>query len=161
MSNRPLYVAVPLLNGADLIRHVKGFGVQTTHPPHEMHTTIAYSRKPVDWGLVSPLRTGIILLPSMDRKFTVFPGANVLVLELTSAHFNSRHWHYRNYVGCSYDFDDYRPHITITNNVPSQEVIDNLNANPYTGVLDYGPEMVETIDENREKVIEEDNDTRS
>jgi SPP1 gp7 family putative phage head morphogenesis protein len=46
---RPLYVHRPVLNADQIITWAKSVGFTTTLPAEDMHVTICYSNKPVDW----------------------------------------------------------------------------------------------------------------
>lgn len=84
-------------------------------PSDKMHTTVLYSRTPVDFPIAENVNQ------SVDRsvQFHVFntrDGKRALVLKVKSDYLTSRH-ELGNELGASYDFPDYIPHITLSYDV--------------------------------------------
>lgn len=84
-------------------------------PASKMHTTVLYSRTPVDF----PVKTDVNETVGRDVQFHVFntrDGKRALVLKIKSDYLTSRH-ELGNELGASYDFPDYIPHITLSYDV--------------------------------------------
>lgn len=143
---RPLYVQRKLLNGRDLIAWAKANGFKSTLPADDMHVTVLYSRTPVD-----PMKMGegwsgdenghVRIKPGGPRAIERFGDAVVLLF--ASWEIESRH---RSMVeaGGSHDFESYQPHVTISFDVPENFDLETLK--PYTGALEFGPELFEPLD---------------
>jgi hypothetical protein len=121
-----------------------------------MHVTVLYSKTPVD-----PMKMGeswsgddqgnIRVKPGGPRALERF-GENAVVLLFSSYDLESRH---RGMVdaGGSHDFADYHPHVTISYDVPDTDL---TAIKPYTGALEFGPEIFEPLDLDwKRKVTEE------
>lgn len=83
-------------------------------PREKLHTTIVYSRINVPYKVAS----GSFEI-AQSGKLTIFEtqsGANALVFELESDYLAARH-NYAKALGATYDFPDYRPHITLSYDV--------------------------------------------
>lgn len=155
---RPLYVHRKLLNSADLIAWAKAQGIATTIDGSDMHVTIAFSRQPIDWLKVEANDWN----EEKDGSLVINPGGprlverlgkdgEALVLLFGSSRLAWRHEQIRN-AGASWDWPEYQPHVTISYNAPE---IDVETIEPYRGVLRFGPEIFEGIDEDWRAKIEE------
>lgn len=83
-------------------------------PRDKLHSTIVYSRVYVPYKVAS----GSFEIAN-SGSFTIFEtqdGSRALVLELESDYLTARH-SYAKALGASYDFPDYRPHITMSYDV--------------------------------------------
>ncbi|QOI66641.1 hypothetical protein [Erwinia phage FBB1] len=83
-------------------------------PRDKLHTTIVYSRVNVPYKVAS----GSFEIADKG-KLTVFEtqsGNRALVLEMDSDYLSARH-SYAKALGASYDYPDYRPHITLSYNI--------------------------------------------
>ena len=111
---------------------------------NDPHVTIAYSKEPVDWDQFRPHESNYLNLDDR-RSFDLFGAEkNVVVLRLYSPVLKGR-WKEFIRGGASWDWDDYHPHITITEN----NTVDLDNITPYTGALTFGPEIFEEVDESK------------
>ncbi len=135
----PLYVARPLLPecAADLRSWAARVGLDDLTPADEMHVTVAYSRTPVDWfRFASWYATDEVHVPAGGpRRMEEFK-SGVVVLRLTSDVLAHR-WREFRQGGCSWDWPDYAPHVTVAGNSGSAD-LSKLKA--YTGALRFGPE---------------------
>lgn len=142
---RTLYVRRDLLNGADLAAWAKEQGFKTTLPPADMHVTLAFSRNPVDWDLVEstrpPDRYTIGDAPANEREVKPLGDKGAMVLAFRSAGLTDR-WQQIKDAGASWDFPEYKPHVTIT-----YDAGDVGEVSPYTGPLLFGPEVLEEVNE--------------
>ena len=144
---RPLYVQRKLLNAAPLIAWAKANGFKSTLPADDMHVTVLYSRNPVD-----PMKMGEGWSGDENGHVRVKPGGpraverlgeSAVVLLFASWDIEGRH---RSMIeaGGSHDFDTYQPHVTLSYEVP--EGVDLEAIKPYTGALEFGPELFEPLD---------------
>lgn len=154
---RPLYVQRKLLNGTDIIGWAKKEGFTSTLAADDLHVTVLYSRQPVD-----PMKMGQAWGEDENGNVRIKPGGpraverlgeNAVVLLFPSWDLQSRH---RDMVeaGGSHDFDEYHPHVTISFEVPTD--MDLTAVRPFTGALEFGPELFEPLDLDwKRKVTEE------
>ncbi|WP_268237676.1 phage portal protein [Stakelama pacifica] len=146
-ASKTLYVERKLLNAAEVIRWAKSQGLETTLAPDDMHVTVAYSRAAVDWFTV-----GEDWSSDQDGKLRVKPGGprtverlgdgDAVALLFQSNELQYRHDAIRN-AGASWDWPDYRPHITLT---LQAEGVDVDTIEPYQGPLVFGPELFSELD---------------
>lgn len=108
-------------------------------PLDKFHATIAYSKKKVDWNAIPAKQDELVLDSDPHRGIENFGEAVVLLLN--SDELQSR-WKEFIQNGASYDYDEYRPHITLTYEGKSANVTD-----PYTGPLHFGPEVFDIVKE--------------
>jgi len=119
------------------------------HPlnPNKMHTTLLYSKKPCpDYEPLGKLEPPI---EAKLGKFDVWKtqdGKNALVLNLIAPKMVKRHKDLMKEHGASYDYDEYKPHITVSYDVGDLDLkdlpdiadtIDKLRA-----VEEYGEDLV-------------------
>lgn len=164
---RTLYVRRDLLNAEEVVQFYAdqlGQNASVLSDPDKLHVTIAYSRKPVDWIKAGEAwdqdsRTGELhLAPGgarLHERLGKDGAKDALVLQFTSSSLSSR-WYClhdvnegspypSNDVGCSWDFPDYQPHVTIA--WDKDQVVDEKLLQPWRGPLVFGPEIFEEVDE--------------
>lgn len=143
---RPLYVYRQLKNVGDVNDWARSQGFKTLVPGSDLHTTITYSRRPVNWYRVAGEFTP-------DRELIVDAGGPRMVDRLGDQgavvlHFWSGPLAWRNQVmrdlGASWDFPEYLPHVTLTYDGGD---LDLSKIEPYRGKLIFGPEIFEPIEE--------------
>lgn len=149
VSHKPLYVSRKLLNGDDIVAWAKAQGLKSMLNPEELHVTICYSKSPMSWDIEGSDES--VIVPAIDdlnedeeseRGMDMFgKDKNVLVLRFECPDLSARHEDFRSH-GASYDFPEYHAHITITYN-GSHLNKDDLT--PYTGPLEFGPEIFKEI----------------
>lgn len=147
MEPRPLYVRRDVLNADEIIKWAKGQGLATTLPASSMHVTICYSKAPVDWmkadGAWNQDDKGRLFVgPGGPRVVSIFDKGAV-VLEISSWELQWAHDRFQA-IGASYDFDEYRPHITLSYAAP--EGFDPEKVDAFNGRIELGPEIFEEID---------------
>jgi ADP-ribose pyrophosphatase YjhB (NUDIX family) len=145
---KPLYVRRDLLNASELLAWAKRAGIQNLVAPSEMHVTICYSRAPVDWLAMGNAWPETVIVPKGGPRVLARFGktdAKVAVLAFASSDIEWRHREMCDR-GASFDFPTYRPHVTIGLNLPADFDLDAVE--PYRGVLRFGPEIFEPIDDN-------------
>ena len=146
---RTLYVQRKLLNAAEFISWAKAQGFDTTTPADDLHVTIAFSRRPVDW-----MKVGDTWSSDKDGKLTVAPGGariveplgdkGAVVLLFNSSELSWRHEAIKRDAEASWDFPSYQPHVTITY---AGGDLDLSKVEPYRGKLIFGPELFSEVDE--------------
>lgn len=143
---RPLYVYRSLENAGALIAWAKKQGFVSTLPANEMHVTVAYSKRAVNWFAIPSAW-------STSSKVTVGKGGARAVAKLGDEgavvlHFvaDDLAWRHKEIcdAGASWDFPGYLPHVTISYDGSG---IDLEKIVPYTGELVFGPEIFEPIDD--------------
>ncbi|AIT81607.1 hypothetical protein JI59_18480 [Novosphingobium pentaromativorans US6-1] len=144
---RPLYVQRKLLNAGELIAWAKANGFKSTLAADDMHVTVLFSRTPVD-----PMKMGDSWTGDDEGRIRIKPGGpraierlgeSAVVLLFSSWEIESRH---RSMVeaGGSHDFDTYQPHITLSYEVPAEFDLEAVK--PFSGALEFGPEIFEPLD---------------
>ena len=153
---RPLYVQRKLLNAAPLIAWAKANGFTSTLSADDMHVTVLYSRTAVD-----PMKMGegwsgddkgIVRVKPGGPRAVERLGPSAVVLLFASWDIEGRH---RSMIeaGGSHDFEGYQPHVTLSYEVPEGVDLDAIK--PYTGALEFGPELFEPLDLDwKSKVVE-------
>jgi ADP-ribose pyrophosphatase YjhB (NUDIX family) len=147
---KPLYVRRDLLNGGDLVAWAKRVGIPAPIAASEMHVTICYSRKPVDWlAMQRDYRDAVEIGKGGPRVLARFGKMEKKVAVLAFAS-SDLEWRHREMVdqGASFDFDHYRPHVTISYDIGPDFDLESVE--PYQGVLRFGPEIFEPIDDDFE-----------
>lgn len=151
---RTLYVYRQLLNPEDVIAWAREQGIGSMLPASDLHVTVTYSKKPVNWMKMGgfwgwgPDSAQHLVPPGGPRLVERF--GNALVIVFTSGHLEQRHREMRA-EGASWDHDGYYPHVTIT----YDSDIDPKTIAPYQGELRFGPEVFEPIEENWDDAIVE------
>jgi len=145
---RTLYVRRDLINQKEVSEWFKDQGVETTLT--DMHVTIAYSKKEVDW-----LKAGDHWLGSEDGKGQLIVKAGgprvmeqfnkAIVMAFANTDLQYRHMSIREGAGASWDHEDYTPHVTITYNSDFLRTIELRDIRPFNGKMIFGPEIFEEI----------------
>lgn len=156
---RTLYVRRDLLNGDEVRRHfadqMSREGAAMLMDAGKLHVTVAYSKTPVDWAKLpadwfgSTDEEGRIRVKpgGMRMMERLGPDGQVkaaVVMQFTSSDLTYR-WRELCEAGCSWDFEDYQPHVTIAWDV--DQAIDPSSLRPWQGELVFGPEIFEEVDE--------------
>jgi len=139
---RSLYVRRNVLNGKQIVEWAKSQGFKTTLDPSDMHVTLAFSRKSVDWMEVGETYGDELEISAGGpRIMEQFGKARVLL-------FNSHQLKWRHQemkeAGAQWDHAEYQPHITISYDDESPD-LDNVVA--YQGRIVLGPEIFEEVNE--------------
>lgn len=143
-----LYVHRTILNRDDFVKWADRNGIDKIQD--SLHTTICYSKNPV--GEIAADDSKVTIPQDTSRHLSLFGKDNdTLVLEINSPEFESRWKQFIN-AGASWDWPDYKPHVTITINTKG---IDVSSIEPYDGIIEYGPEVFEElVDDWHEKATE-------
>lgn len=141
-----IYISRRVLNSHDLISWAKQQGFATMMPPDNIHVTIVYCKKNVDWNrIVRGQPSSIVIGEDEDelRTMTLFDGG-ATVLEVSDDRLTERNTALAKR-GIKSKFPIYRAHITITYECPDDLDIDAIE--PYRGIIVLGPEVFEDIDD--------------
>lgn len=152
-SPRPLYVHRKLLNADELIAWAKEQGFEVSERPADLHVTVVYSKRPVDWLQADEDWTnddegGYTVKAGGPRMVDRLGDKGAIVLLFGSSHLSYRHESILRQVGGSHDFSEYQPHVTFTYAAADDETLERARKNPFTGKLRFGPEIFEEIDDN-------------
>jgi len=96
----------------------------------EFHSTLLYSRVSlptyVPQGEIFPVWEAPSSLYSLE-KWIDTDGKTILVLTYSCKNLEDRHSYLMNKHNATYDFDEYKPHITLSYDIPEEFNIDNIN----------------------------------
>jgi uncharacterized protein len=130
----PLQIGRPLVRTPEFHDWVIscGFGDLATS---EAHTTLAYSKTPVDWEKPAFAPRSDTVTSQGGQRFFEILDHGVLVLRFESQELKAR-WHELVQAGASWDYLDFKAHITLARGVSliSPELL------PYHGAITFGPE---------------------
>lgn len=153
----PMYAFRPVMNSEEIIAWAQEIGIQTTLPADEMHVTIVYSKTPfMSEDYLTPLN---IAAPWTDRKIVrggrrgLDKFGEALVLKIESLDLTEE-WLWHRKAGASWDWEEYRPHVTITYSADAE--FDYSSAPPFDGDIILGPITYRPIDPDWRKKISED-----
>lgn len=150
-EKKPLYVCRHLLNPKPFIEWAKLNGFDKVLSPKELHVTVAYSKKSMNWDTCTP-DTNEIIVRGGKRSVTPLGDKGAVVLKFESDKLQKRFKEFKN-AGASWDYENYQPHISITY---KNGIEDLSKIKPYEGELVFGPEEFMPIDDNyADNVIEE------
>lgn len=142
---RPLYVHRKLVNAEKLVAWARKQGFKTVVDPADMHVTVAYSTKPVNWfGMGDDYgfyREPLRVMPGGPRVVDQLGDKGAVVLHFWDGYLANRHRTMRE-AGASWDFPTYLPHVTFTYD-PGD--VDLSKVEPFTDELLFGPEIFEPI----------------
>ncbi|WP_066546801.1 phage portal protein family protein [Sphingomonas sp. CCH15-F11] len=145
----PLYVYRKLVNATELLEWARSQGFTTTLEPDDLHVTVTYSKRPVNWfamtGWGGPAE--LVVEPGGPRLVRRMGAGGsegeAIALLFQDASLQWRHQEMRD-AGASWDHPSYLPHVTISY---QGEPIDLDQVEPYRGRLVFGPEVFEAIDD--------------
>ena len=135
---RPLYVYRPLLNSDDVVAWARAQGFRSILP--DLHVTTLYSTAPVDWSELGDEAEGLEV-DGGARTIERLGDQGAVVLRFDSPELVDRHYELVKRGG-SHDFDQYKPHLTISYAAGARD----LTRVPYTGPLIFGPEVFKEIE---------------
>lgn len=149
MKKKTLYVYRPLVNYEDIKTWASAQGFDKILAEDEMHVTVAYSKTPIYWHYWTDSEDKV-QIESGSRSVTPLGDKGAVVLRFESEELQQR-WDQFISGGASWDFENYKPHVTITykNNLDLSKVI------PYNGELVFGAERFEEIVEDWQAGIKE------
>ena len=138
---KTLYVHRKLINGKEFVRWAKRQGFKNILDADDLHVTIAFSKKQIDWTNLTPKKNTLKL---MGGTRSVIPLGNegAVVLKFTSNKLQEG-WQYYIDHGASWDWDSYKPHVSITYDGTE---VDLKKVKPFTGDMIFGPEIMKEVD---------------
>lgn len=142
-NKKTLYISRPVLNAEEFIDWAKSQGFEKTLEAKELHVTIAFSKKVVDWSEIKAL-TNEVKISNEKRVVQKLGDDGAVVLRFESTELKNR-WKEILDHGASWDFDDYHPHVTITYD-GKDLTLENIK--PFDKELILGPENMHEVDEN-------------
>jgi phage-related protein (TIGR01555 family) len=154
---RTLYVYRPVTNWKEIAKWAKANGIATT-VGKEMHVTLAYSNKAVDWMEAGEDWGG----NDNSGNLTIKPGGVRLVEKLgdaicllfVSSALSWRWCQIKEGTGADWKWPEYQPHITLTYHADS--ALDLYAMQAFTGEIVLGPEVFETVNSDyKEELIED------
>lgn len=150
---RTLYVRRQILNPTAILEWARAAGFKSTLPGEDLHVTIAYSKTPVDWGKFDPVTDDLANEAGAPGRAVERLGADgeAVVLRFSSPALEAR-WREFSAGGASWDWPEYRPHLTISYDAGD---VDVNQVEPYAGEIDLGPEVFEPVKENWQDTVKE------
>lgn len=98
----------------------KALGIpnEKTVPREKLHCTVVYSRKPFkDFTIKGKMEEPIVTEPDKLEIFKTQSGASALVLRFHSKELDERHNYFNDEHGATYDYDEYKQHVTLSYDV--------------------------------------------
>ena len=113
-KKKPLFVGrkVSLESATALRRFAHDLGLESALPASDMHLTVLFSKKEVDWHDLVPNRNKVRV--SLSHLDMFGEDKNVLVLKVKDYSFLSQRNQYYLDNGGHSDWPDYKPHITLS-----------------------------------------------
>ncbi|WP_299663855.1 phage portal protein [uncultured Ruegeria sp.] len=137
---RTLYVHRPVVNADEIIAWAKDQGFESTLPADDLHVTIAFSRREIDWMKVGqPWESELEIPAGGPRMMEQFGEARVLLF--AASRLSWRHEEIKQ-AGATWDHPEYQPHITISY---AENAPDLNDVEPYKGRIVLGPEVFSEV----------------
>lgn len=154
-SARTLYIHRTLLNAEQFCAWFKEQGFDTTLPPDDVHVTIAFSRDKVDWAKMDK-DVPKVRVTGGARKVEPLGDGGAIVMHFESKWLADR-WQELRDKGCSWDYEGYHPHVTISYNLPEGLKLENVK--PFPDPLLFGPEVFAEVKEDwKDDIVEKDDE---
>lgn len=141
---KTLYVMRPVTNAEEIVAWAKKNKFINISKPSDIHVTVAYSKKKVEWNTLSKPKDRITVF-NKERTIKVLGEATVLSFQSKAL---QDRWQYFKDNGASWDYDTYTPHLSISY---VKQHIQLKDIHPYIGDILLGPEVWEELDEDWEK----------
>lgn len=147
---KTLYVHRKVLNADEIIAWAKEQGFKTTLPADDLHVTVAFSRKAVDWMKMGESWSSEVEVGAGGaRMLERFGDARVLLFN--SSELSWRHEEMKR-SGATWDHPEYQPHITISY---TEDAPDLADVEPYQGKISLGPEIFQEVKADWAEAIKE------
>jgi hypothetical protein len=138
-------------SAAEFVAWAKSQGFATTVPPEQLHVTLAYSKTPV--YDVHPLQDPITSTTG-PREVAALGDGGAVVLKFRSKPLHDR-WQALLDAGATFNYPSFTPHVTISWDAGD---VDLSQVEPFTGELEFGPEVFEEIgDDWKDNLVEKYN----
>lgn len=140
---RTLIITRSVVNADDVIAWAKSQGFKSTLSAEDLHVTIAFSKRPMDWfDVPDTLRS--VRIPAGGARFVHELGTDgAIVLRFKSDALQARHMQLLEQ-GASWDFPSFKPHMTITTDLGDLDLDD---VEPFQGEIILGVEKFAEIKE--------------
>jgi hypothetical protein len=129
-----------------LIEVIEGLGILNPTPSDELHATLLYSRKYLPKyrakGVLTPPWTA---KPASVEIWNTRNGKKAAVIKLDSFDLIDRHHFLMDVHGATYDFPEYKPHITL-----SYDYRNDYTAEELTKMIKSGIPQLEIVEEYQE-----------
>jgi uncharacterized protein len=143
---KTLYVSRRLGNTKEFLNWAESQGFKKMLEPKDLHVTLAYSTKKVDWSDIKPdLRK--LVVKGGKRSVTSLGDLGAAVLQFESK-LLTNDWKEFKDIGASWDYQEYTPHITITYQASN---VDLSKVEPYQGDIILMGEVMKEINPNWNK----------
>ena len=140
-TERTLYVHRPVVNAEEIRDWFKSQGMARMLPAEDMHITIAYSKRRVDWEAIGDeAQEKLEMEPSLRRSVVPLGDKGAVVMKVSSPQLEARWQSFIN-KGASWDWPGYQPHITLT-----YDAVDAGRFVPFPGWITLGPEKFAEVD---------------
>lgn len=146
-----LYMCRRLQNAHELIEWAQSQGFTQTLLPEDLHVTIAFSREIVDWSAIPRALDHLLVIEGGARTVAPLGDEGAVVLKFECQLLQDR-WAELRAIGASWDYPSYQPHVSVTYK-GGDLVLDDIV--PYTGRLEFGPELYREVVEDWHTKIEE------
>ena len=137
-----LYVQRPVLNADKIRAWALTHGFKTTLPIDDMHVTCAFSKAKVDWSKISA-KTNTLTINNGKRKIAPLGNKGAVVMKFESDQLQED-WKQLCNIGCSWDYPEYQPHVSITYNGLGVHIDPHAC---YTGEIILGPQVFTPVNE--------------
>lgn len=119
----PLFVRRNVVDPKPMLAWARGLGLKGIINTEDAHVTVAYSRTPVDWFALQGDPSDLLIMPGGPRRLEILgkPGNQVVVLRFASAPLQYR-WNYFCQQGCSWDWSEYSPHVTLAQSAGNVDI---------------------------------------
>lgn len=136
---RPWYCQRPVLNAGDVLHWAQSQGINNLVGPDDLHVTVCYSQDPFDYTDADKAPEYVQnYATDGDRYVGELGDDGALVLHFQDEELQRR-WRELRDAGASWDYDAYRPHITLSYE-PGDNGAEPNTVIPYAGPLVLGPE---------------------
>ncbi len=143
---RTLYVHRALKNADEFLRWARSQGFKEPQSAADLHVTIAYSQRPLDWMAIGegwPFDAGDLKINAGGPRVVEKMGdSGAIALLFSSTMLAHRHMEIIE-AGASWDYPEYQPHVTIS---WGDTGLDISKVEPYRGELIFGPEIFSEIE---------------
>lgn len=144
------YIAVSFTKeSADKLQALsKSLEVENIVAKDKYHVTVVYSRKPfTDFTINGKLKKPWLVAPTELEIFETQSGSRALVLRLDAPKLVQRHEYFAREHGATYDFDEYKTHVTLSYDVGSDwEIPEDFEVTKMFKTLSIDEEYYEPLD---------------
>lgn len=113
----------------------------------KMHVTVVFSRKPfTNFTINGKLKKPWLVHPTELEIFETQSGSRALVLRLDAPKLEQRHEYFKKEYGATYDYDEYKSHVTLSYDVGSDwEIPEDFDVGKMFKTLSIDEEYYEPL----------------